>query len=105
MTESAEAIVVRVARERVLDDLIENHPDELIREVALEVRKGTLTWFDAMNSPTYGAAVDAMAAAGTEAIASIPEPLAEAEETARRMIAEVSAHGEIALRPGWERPT
>lgn len=106
MPETPEELVRRVSRERVLEDLAANHPDELIREIAIEVGRGNITWVEAMNSPTYGPAVDAMAAEGLAALREYPgDPLAEAEETARHMIADVSAYGEIALRPGWERPT
>lgn len=46
---------------RLHENLIDHHPDELIREVALEVLKGTCTWSEAANTSAYGDAIAAMA--------------------------------------------
>ncbi|HEY1179219.1 MAG TPA: hypothetical protein VGF17_23950 [Phytomonospora sp.] len=99
MPESAEEIVFRHARER-LHERLTGHPDPLVREVALEVLKGTYTWSEAMNSAVYGPAIDAMAEGGERAGGPPRDLLAEATELTARMVAEVREHGEIALDDG-----
>lgn len=97
MHESAEDLILRVSRRHINEDLALNHPDELIREVAMEVLKGTYSWTEAMASSVYGPAVDAMAAGDDD---GDPERdvVAEAEEIHRGMVAAVVKKGEAGLR-------
>lgn len=96
MPESAEDLILRVCRRRINEDLALNHPDELIREVAMEVLKGTYSWTEAAASGVYGPAVEAMGEGDGGGDPS-RDVVAEAEETFRGMVAAVIARGEAGL--------
>jgi len=96
MPESAEDLILRVSRRRINEDRALNHPDELIREVAMEVLKGTYSWTEAMASGVYGPAIDAMAAGDGEGDPA-RDVVAEAEEIHRGMVEAVVERGEAGL--------
>ena len=101
MSESAEEIVLRHNRERMYNKLINEHPDALIREIALEVAKGTYTWTEAAASQIYGPAIEAMHANYVtdefEGEAPVADWFSVLEARHQRLVAAVEDHGEAAL--------